>query len=92
MQEYVEGIVSTKMWEILYLYVLFLFGFHTLLILVFPTSPIMCGSVGSGDPLVIIVKVLSTELCVLCRVARHLVNLLLRFFMFEYSVVSNRVV
>jgi hypothetical protein len=27
--------------------------------------------VGSEDPLIIIVKVLSTELCVLCRVARH---------------------
>jgi hypothetical protein len=52
----------------------------------------MRGSVGSEDPLIIIVKVLSTELCVLCRVARHLENILLRFFMFEYSAVSNRVV
>ena len=57
----------------------------------FSTSPRMRGSVGSEDPSIIIVKVLSTELCVLCRVARHSVKLLLRFFMFEYGAVSNRV-
>jgi hypothetical protein len=53
-----------------------------------PQIPPLRASVGIGDPLVIIVKVLSTELCVLCRVAQHLVNLLLRFFMLVYSDLS----
>jgi hypothetical protein len=47
--------------------------------------------VGSGDPLINIVKVpYSTELCVLCRVARHLVNLpsLCVVDMFEYVAAS----
>jgi hypothetical protein len=58
MQENVGALVSTKMWEILYLHVLFLFVFMPCSLSLFPTSPIMCGSVGSGDPVMIIVKVL----------------------------------
>jgi hypothetical protein len=58
LQEIVGALVSTKMWEFLYIYVQFLFVFHLAHYThLFHTSPIMCGSVGSGHPVIIIVKV-----------------------------------